>query len=269
MLNYPNINPVVLHITDTLQIRWYGLMYLLAFALGWCILRARTQSLPEWDKDKLSDLLFYTALGIILGGRIGYMLFYSLPEWSQDPMQLFKVWQGGMSFHGGLIGVMIAIFFFCRHTKMSILEVGDILVLAIPLGLAAGRIGNFINGELWGKVTDVPWGMVFPHAGSLPRHPSQLYAVFLEGFLLFTLLWLFAKKPRPTGAICGLFFLGYGLIRFSEEFFRQPDPQYGYLAFGWLTMGQVLSLPMIVLGLYLLCCYPRRKAFKIREKELT
>lgn len=269
MLNYPNINPVVLHITDSLQIRWYGLMYLLAFLSAWLLLRAKTKDLPEWSKDKVSDLIFYCALGVILGGRLGYMLFYAFPEWIQDPLQLLKIWQGGMSFHGGVIGVGIALWLFGRHTKISLLEVGDILVPAVPLGLAAGRLGNFINGELWGKVTTVPWGMVFPQAGSLPRHPSQLYAMCLEGFLLFIVLWFYGKKPRRRGAVTGVFFLGYGLIRFTEEFFRQPDPQYGYLAFDWLTMGQLLSLPMIVLGLFLLFCRFELKRCKLGEKEPT
>lgn len=251
MLEYPNINPVILHITDGLQIRWYGMMYLIGFAACWCATRIRTKRLPGWEtKDKLNDLLFYTAVGAILGGRLGYMLFYALPDWIADPLQLFKIWQGGMSFHGGLLGVVISTWCFSRHFRYPFWFVGDIIAPSVPLALAAGRIGNFINGELWGKATDVPWAMVFPHAGLLGRHPSQLYAVLLEGALLFTLLWLFSSKPRKIGAVSGFFLFGYGCIRIFEEFFRQPDPQFGYLAFGWITMGQVLCLPMIFFGMY-------------------
>jgi phosphatidylglycerol:prolipoprotein diacylglycerol transferase len=256
MLQYPNINPVILHITDTLQIRWYGVMYLVGFALAWLIIRLRTKHLSNWQTtDRLNDLIFYSALGVILGGRIGYMLFYSLPDWLSSPSELLKIWQGGMSFHGGLIGVTISTWLFTRHYKMAFWALGDIICPAVPLALGVGRIGNFINGELWGRVTDMPWGMVFPHAGVLPRHPSQLYAVLLEGILLFLILFIYSRKPRKQGAVSGLFFLGYGCIRIFEEFFRQPDPQYGYLAFGWLTMGQILCLPMIFIGLYLLFVY--------------
>lgn len=256
MLQYPNINPVILHITDTLQIRWYGVMYLVGFMLAWCVIRYRSKSLPGWEsKERVSDLIFYTAIGVILGGRIGYMLFYALPDWFASPSDLFKIWQGGMSFHGGLIGVFISTWFFCRHIKTPYWKVADIIAPGVPLALACGRVGNFINGELWGKVTDVPWAMVFPHAGPMPRHPSQLYAILLEGLLLFIILWIYSAKPRKTGAVAGLFLLGYGCIRIFEEFFRQPDPQYGYLAFGWLTMGQVLCVPMILFGLYLMACY--------------
>lgn len=246
MLEYPHINPVVLHITDSLQIRWYGVMYLLAFGLAWLSLRNK-------KLNDNNDLIFYSALGVILGGRLGYMIFYSLPEWLQNPSQLFKIWEGGMSFHGGLIGVIISTFLYCRRYHKHFWDVGDIIAPIVPIGLALGRLGNFINGELWGKLTDVPWAMVFPHAGPWGRHPSQLYAVLLEGVLLFLILWVYSRKTRHRGAVSGLFFLGYGCIRIFEEFFREPDPQYGYLAFGWLTMGQLLCLPMIVLGIYLLC----------------
>lgn len=261
MLPYPNINPVLLHITDALQIRWYGLMYLIAFALSWILIRIRTKKLAGWETtERLNDLIFYTALGVVLGGRIGYMLFYALPDLLSSPFALFKIWQGGMSFHGGLIGVFISTAFFSKHFKIPFWQVGDIIAPAVPVGLAAGRIGNFINGELWGRVTDVPWAMVFPHAGPFARHPSPLYAVLLEGVLLFTIVWIYSRKTREQGKVAGLFILGYGLIRVFEEFFRQPDPQYGYLAFGWLTMGQILCLPMILLGLFLLFSPIRCKA---------
>lgn len=258
MITYPNINPVVLHISDTLQIRWYGIMYLVGFAACWLFARMRTKNLAGWQTtDKINDLLFYIALGVILGGRLGYMLFYALPDWLASPSQLFKIWQGGMSFHGGLIGVMVAIAYFAHRYHTRFLAIGDIVAPTVPLAIITVRLGNFINGELWGRVTDMPWAMIFPHAGPLPRHPSPLYAVILEGVLLFTLLAIYSKKPRKIGAVSGMFLLGYGCIRIFEEFFRQPDPQYGYLAFGWLTMGQLLCVPMILYGGYLLCSSPK------------
>ena len=258
MIEYPHINPVILHISDTFQIRWYGVTYLVAFALGWLTIRLRTKHLPGWeDGERLNDLVFYCAIGVVLGGRIGYQLFYGLSVWIAHPLQLFKIWEGGMSFHGGLLGVVVATGLFARHYHERYWEVADKIAPAVPIGLAMGRMGNFINGELWGRVTDVPWAMVFPHAGRLPRHPSPLYGILLEGVLLFIIVWIYSNKPRPTGSVAGLFLLGYGLIRIVEEFFREPDPQYGYLAFDWLTMGQILCVPMIVAGLFLMFIYPR------------
>jgi phosphatidylglycerol:prolipoprotein diacylglycerol transferase len=246
------IDPVALRITDALQIRWYGVLYLVGFAACWMVARIRTKRLPGWEStDRLNDLLFYTALGVVLGGRIGYTFFYTFSEWLHDPLLVFKIWQGGMSFHGGLLGVVISTALFARHYKLSYWQVGDIIAPTVPLAIATGRIGNFINGELWGKVTDLPWGMVFPHAGSLPRHPSPLYAVLLEGGLLFLILWFYSAKPRAPGKVSGMFLIGYACIRIFEELYRVPDPQYGYLAWEWLTMGQVLCVPMILLGLYL------------------
>jgi phosphatidylglycerol:prolipoprotein diacylglycerol transferase len=225
--------------------------------------RVRTKQLPGWETtQKLNDLTSYIAMGVVLGGRLGYMLFYSFPQWIHSPLLLFKIWQGGMSFHGGLLGVCVAVWLFSRHTQESFWRVGDKIAPAVPLGLGLGRIGNFINAELWGRVTEMPWGMIFPKAGFLPRHPSQLYAFFLEGVLLFALLWVYSKKPRPVGAISGMFLVGYGSIRIFEELFRQPDPQYGYLAFGWVTMGQILCLPMIALGLFLLWSCEKKTTYK-------
>jgi len=253
MITYPEIDPVILRITDTLQIRWYGVMYLVSFALAWVVLRVRTRGLPGWENtEKLNDLIFYAAIGAIAGGRLGYCLFYQLPLCLSSPLQIFKVWEGGMSFHGGLLGVVVATAYFVKHYRLRFWDVADIIAPAVPLGLGFGRLGNFINGELWGKVTNVPWAMVFPQAGMYPRHPSPLYGVLGEGVLLFVLLWWYARKPRSRGALAGAFFLGYGLIRIVEEFFRVPDPQYGYIAWGWLTAGQLLCVPMLIAGMWLM-----------------
>lgn len=258
-MQYPNIDPVAFHL-GTWPVYWYGLMYLVGFISGWFVLslRMRHRDLGI-TQTQLSDIVFYTALGAILGGRIGYMVFYDLHVLITEPWMLFETWKGGMSFHGGLLGVCLAMAFCARHFKLRWLAITDIIAPAVPLGLAAGRIGNFINGELWGRVTDVPWGMVFPLAGSAPRHPSQLYEFALEGILLFIILWSYSRKPRPLGAVSGLFAIGYGVFRFCIEFFREPDAQIGYLAFGWVTEGQLLSLPLIAFGVGLMVWAYRRK----------
>jgi phosphatidylglycerol:prolipoprotein diacylglycerol transferase len=212
-----------------------------------------------WEKSQVEDLLFYGAIGVIIGGRIGYALFYDLPNVINNPLNLFKVWQGGMSFHGGLLGVLLAIWLFGRKTNRSFFEISDFVAPLVPLGLFFGRIGNFINGELWGRVSDVPWAMVFPTGGPLARHPSQLYQAMMEGLLLFIILWWFSAKTRPRAAVSGLFLLGYGCFRFIAEFFRVPDPQYGYLAFNWFTMGQLLCVPMIIAGLIIIIWAYQRK----------
>jgi phosphatidylglycerol:prolipoprotein diacylglycerol transferase len=250
MIHYPVIDPIAVHIAGPLSIYWYGLMYLFSFIVCWGILgiRLRQSSLPTITAKQLSDILFYSALGIIIGGRIGYMLFYKWSDWISHPWLFFQVWQGGMSFHGGLIGVIFALGWYASKTGKSVVDITDFIAPVVPIGLAAGRIGNFINGELWGRVTDVPWAMIFPQAGSLPRHPSQLYECLLEGIVMFAILWFFSRKPQPRGAVSGLFLLCYGLFRVGVEFFREPDAQIGFMAFGWLTKGQLLSLPMLILG---------------------
>lgn len=254
MLKYPNINPIALQI-GPVKIHWYGLMYLLGFASAWFLAnyRAKKQQL-NWTSEQISDLIFWAAIGVVVGGRFGYMLFYNFHQWIQAPLSIFYVWQGGMSFHGGLIGVVIALLLFAKASKRSFFEVGDFVAPLVPIGLAAGRLGNFINGELWGRVTDVPWAMVFPSGGPLPRHPSQLYEFGLEGVALFIILWFFTAKPRPKGAASGVFLIAYGCFRFFVEFFRQPDAGLDFIAFNWLTMGQLLSIPMVALGAVIIFC---------------
>ena len=248
MLHYPDINPIVFKL-GPIKVHWYGIMYLVGFGFAWglALYRAR-QSQRGWNAAQVGDLIFYSALGVIIGGRLGYMIFYDFFNFIASPLTIFEVWHGGMSFHGGLIGVGIAMWIFSRLTKKQWMDVIDFNAPLVPLGLAAGRIGNFINGELWGRVTTAPWGMLFPNAGPFPRHPSQLYEFFLEGILLFIIMWWFSAKPRPRFAVISLFLFFCGLFRFMVEFFRQPDSQLGYIAFGWLTMGQLLSLPMIIGG---------------------
>jgi phosphatidylglycerol:prolipoprotein diacylglycerol transferase len=245
---YPQIDPVALSI-GPLQVHWYGLMYLFGFAGAWWLGRVRAERYG-WTAEQVEDLLFYGAIGVIVGGRLGYSLFYDFANNLADPLNIFKIWQGGMSFHGGLLGVLTAFWLFSKKTGKSFFEISDFMVPMVPIGLFFGRMGNFINGELWGKVSDVSWAMIFPTGGPLPRHPSQLYEAGLEGLVLFILLWLYSNKAKPLGAVSGLFFLGYGIFRFLIEFVRTPDAQYGYFAFEWLTMGQILSLPMIILGLF-------------------
>jgi phosphatidylglycerol:prolipoprotein diacylglycerol transferase len=250
MLHYPHINPIALHI-GFIKIHWYGLMYLIGILGGWCLLRLRGKKQPAlgWTKTQIDDAVFYATLGVVLGGRVGYMLFYDFSTLIAHPLSLFRIWEGGMSFHGGLLGVLCSMSVFAYKTRKHFIDIMDFIAPVVPIGLAAGRLGNFINAELWGRVTDVPWGMVFPNAGDLPRHPSQLYEFLLEGVVLFIVLWWFSSKPRPRYAVSGVFALGYGIARFVCEFFRQPDIQKGFIAFDWLTMGQLLCIPMIVVGI--------------------
>jgi len=260
MLTYPEIDPVAVSL-GPLKVHWYGLMYLIGFAAAWWLgtHRAKRPDTP-FTPEQISDLIFYGALGVIAGGRLGYMLFYDFGTIVENPVRIFYVWQGGMSFHGGLIGVLIAMIFCARKFKLTFFQITDFLAPLVPIGLGMGRIGNFINGELWGRTTDVPWGMVFPGAGELPRHPSQLYQASLEGLALFLILWFYSRKPRPTMAVSGLFLICYGLFRITAEFFRQPDAQIGYLAFDWLTEGQLLSLPMVIGGIVLILLAYKRHA---------
>jgi phosphatidylglycerol:prolipoprotein diacylglycerol transferase len=289
MLIHPNFDPVAIHI-GPLAVRWYGLMYLVGFMLAVVVARLRLR-LPHvaaqgWSVKDIDDILFYGVLGTILGGRLGYVLFYKADYYFAHPLDIFKVWQGGMSFHGGFLGVTLAMVVFAYQRKRTWLEVTDFVAPMVPTGLAAGRLGNFINGELWGRVTsaDAPWAMLFQnstnddaiwlvqhqqwaekwHLGEvfaqyhmLPRHPSQLYEIALEGIALFLVLWFFTRKPRPVGAASAVFLIGYGLARFIVEFAREPDDFLGLLALG-LSMGQWLSLPMIVAGILMLIWSYRR-----------
>lgn len=261
MLAYPQIDPVAFSL-GPLKIHWYGLMYLIGIGGAWLLASRRLARFdPTWTREKLSDLVFWVALGVIAGGRLGYVLFYDLPAYLANPLLILEVWKGGMSFHGGLIGVMLATLWFGKRNDKSFFQLMDFIAPLVPIGLGAGRIGNFINAELWGKASDVPWAMIFPtDPAHLPRHPSQLYQFALEGVALFVILWLYSRKPRPTMAVSGMFALFYGLFRFAVEFVRVPDAQLGYLAFGWVTMGQILCLPMIVGGLALIVWAHRREA---------
>lgn len=251
MLSYPDIDPIALAL-GPIKIHWYGITYVVGIVAAWLLLRWRTDKNPslKWSSEQVDDMVFYVTLGVIIGGRLGSVLFYNLPYYLDHPVDIFKINQGGMSFHGGLIGALLAMVWFARKTNSGFFNVIDFIAPVVPVGLGCGRIGNFINGELWGAPSALPWAMIFPdpRAGGIARHPSQLYEALLEGLLLFIILWLYSSKPRPMMAVSGLFLLGYGVFRFSVEFVRVPDAHIGYLAFGWVTMGQVLSFPMIILG---------------------
>lgn len=253
MLHYPQIDPVAVSL-GPIKVHWYGLMYLFGIFSGWALLRYRAKRKPwtPFSPDQAGDLTFYVALGVILGGRIGYIIFYNLSFYLHNPLQMFILWDGGMSFHGGFIGVLIAFAIYAKKLNVNFFDLGEFVAPVVPIGLGAGRIGNFINGELWGRITDSSIGMVFPTGGPLPRYPSQLFEFFFEGVVLFTILWLVTIKKRPRYLVLGLFMFLYGCARFICEFVRQPDPQYGFIFFNWMTMGQILSLPMIVLGAIIL-----------------
>ncbi|WP_334133971.1 prolipoprotein diacylglyceryl transferase [Tepidimonas sp.] len=255
MLIHPGFDPVALRV-GPLAVHWYGLMYLVGFALFWWLGQRRLRHKPYhtlgWQGRDVEDMLFWGVLGVIVGGRLGYVLFYQPLTYLAQPWRVFAVWEGGMSFHGGLLGVLAAMALWARRQRRSWLQVMDFVAPCVPAGLAAGRIGNFINGELWGRVAsaDLPWAMVFPAAGPEPRHPSQLYQAGLEGLTLFLLLWWWAPRARYTGEVSAAFLVGYGSLRFAAEYFREPDAHLGLLSLG-LSMGQWLSLPLIVCGVVL------------------
>ena len=283
---FVDINPIAFSL-GPVQVHWYGIMYLLAFGAAWGLgQRRRAAGRLPVTHDQFSDLAFYGMLGAIVGGRVWYMLSYVSVDWIiHDPFALFRVWDGGMSFHGGLLGVVTASWLWSRKHKLHFFDTIDFVAPLVPIGLGLGRLGNFINGELWGRHTDLPWGMIFPSAleslgktreqlyqmalasqlNGEARHPSQLYEFFLEGVVMFSVIWLYSRKPRPRYAVSGLFALLYGAFRFAVEFVRQPDAQLGYLAWGWLTMGQIQSVPLIVLGLVWLWKSRRAPTMKIAE----
>ncbi|MBA2689698.1 MAG: prolipoprotein diacylglyceryl transferase [Burkholderiales bacterium] len=251
-LVHPQFNPIAIEL-GPLAIRWYGLMYLLGFVILWLLGRYRIKHQPwvGFSAKELDDIIFYGVLGVILGGRLGYVLFYKPAYYFANPLEIFSVWQGGMSFHGGFLGVLVAMALFARRHKKDWFTIMDFVAPLVAPGLALGRLGNFINGELPGRATDLPWGMIFPQVDNVVRHPSQLYQLAMEGVLLFIIVWIYSLKPRPRGAVAGLFSLGYGVFRFIVEYFRAPDDFLGLLTMG-LSMGQWLSLPMIVVGLALI-----------------
>lgn len=250
MLTFPDINPVAFSI-GPLSVRWYGLTYLFGFigAYWLAVVRGRTRG---WSAQQLGDVLFYVAIGIIFGGRIGYILFYYPHAVLSQPFTLLAFWEPGRSFHGGLLGVLFALLIYVRFNIKKFVQLTDFIAPVVPIGLGCGRLGNFLNEELYGRITTMPWGMVFPNAGPYPRHPSQLYECFFEGVVLCLFLVWYARKPRSLGAVSGMFLIGYGIIRCAIEFLRAPDVGHGFVMYNWLTMGQLLSIPMIVFGLFLL-----------------
>ena len=258
MLHYPTINPTIVTI-GPLQIRWYGVMYILAFLASYFLVKyqIRKKGLPI-DINTVNDFFLFLIIGLIIGARLGYVIFYNLPFYFSHPLKLFAIWEGGMSFHGGLIGIIFSGLIFVKKHKASFWEFADLISVTAPIGLGLGRLGNFINAELYGRVTNLPWGMIFPSGGVLPRHPSQLYEFFLEGILLFAILWWIKDFPFKKGTLFCLFLILYSILRFSIEFFREPDPQLGLL-FSFITMGQILSIFMCISGLILLYFRPEKR----------
>lgn len=273
MIKYPEIDPVALSIDaftvagktlGPLNIHWYGLMYLCSFAVGWFLAQYRAKnSVRVITASQAEDFTFYSAMGIIIGGRVGYVVFYNFSAWMDDLFMIVRLWEGGMSFHGGLIGLATAMLIYAKKINKNFFDLVDFVAPLAPVGLFFGRIGNFIGGELYGRATDVAWAMKFPNDPNVARHPSQLYEAFLEGLVLFIILFWFSHKPRPRGAVIGLFMLGYGVFRFFIENYRQPDAHITFLLFGWMTRGQILCVPMIVIGLFLIVwTYTREPARK-------
>ncbi len=252
LIIHPDIDPVAVSI-GPLAIHWYGIMYLLGFAAGFVLARYRTRRPDsDWKPAEIPDLIFFIALGVVIGGRLGYVIFYNPAHYAGNVTEIFAIWDGGMSFHGGLLGVLGAIGCYAKKTRRGYFQVADFLAPLIPPGLFFGRIGNFINQELWGRVTDLPWGVAFHSAPGHARHPSQIYEALLEGLLLFIILWWFSSRARNPGQVSGLFLCGYGVFRMIGEFFREPDSHIGTVALNWVTMGQLLSLPMVIAGVFLL-----------------
>lgn len=252
MITFPEISPYIFTFgKSNFGPTWYGLMYVIGFMLGYWLALKKADKSPYWQRKEVESLLTYCILGVILGGRIGYVFIYQFPRFIEDPFYLLMIQDGGMSFHGGLIGVLIAVFLFKRKFHKTFFQVTDFIAPLFPIGLFFGRIGNFINGELWGRPTDVPWAVIFPRVEGA-RHPSQLYEAGLEGLLLFAVLYYLSNKQLASGRVSGVFLIGYGLSRFIVEFFREPDAHIGFIAMNWLTMGQIQSLPMVAFGLYLL-----------------
>ena len=269
MLTYPHIDPIALSL-GPLKVHWYGLMYLLGFGSAYLLALWRAKRIG-WTNDQVADLIFYCAMGVIIGGRLGYVFFYGFDRFINDPLWAIRLWEGGMSFHGGFLGVLVAGFLFARRYNTPWLEITDLLAVIVPPGLLFGRIGNFIGGELWGRpVTspELPWGMVFPHVDALARHPSQLYEALFEGLVLFLVIFIFTLKPRPRMAASSLFLIGYGLARFNIEFFREPDADQGFVLFNWMTKGQMLTAPMIILGVVLLIIsYRKSNVARVAEQS--
>ena len=266
MLPFPNIDPVFLRL-GPLQFRWYGLMYLLGLAIAYFLIKARAAARNVvLAKEHLYDLIVYAAIGVFLGGRLGYTLFYNFSYYLDHPLKILAVWEGGMSFHGGLLGTIVALWLFCRRRGLAVYSIADLAALPSPIGLGLGRIGNFINGELYGRPTDVPWCMVFPAGGPQCRHPSQLYEATLEGVVLFALLWVISRMPTPPGTVFWSFITGYGLCRVVVEFFREPDLHIGFVL-GPFSMGQVLSAPMLLLGAFMVAWGFQRSALSRGEKS--
>ncbi len=257
MLNYPTINPTIVKI-GPLQIQWYGVMYILGFLSSYFLVKyqIRKKRLPI-NINTVNDLFLFMIIGLIIGARLGYVIFYNLPFYLTHPLKLFAIWEGGMSFHGGLLGIILFGLIFIKKHKLNFWLMADLISVTAPIGLGLGRLGNFINAELYGRVTNLPWGMIFPSGGVFPRHPSQLYELFLEGILLFTILWWIKDFPFKKGTLFCLFLLLYGIFRFFIEFFRQPDPQLGFI-FSFITMGQILSIFMCISGLILLYFRPEK-----------